>query len=102
MAVNMKGVNVFKKRDGAPDFVMCKLSINPEMIFDNIHEVEQYRNGKGWINLDILVGDDGSPYAKVNTYGQNNKQFNNNKRFDNSSKSNIVDNYEVSDEDVPF
>jgi len=102
MAVYVKGVNVFKKRDGAPDFVMCKLSINPEMIFDNIHDVEQYKNNKGWINLDVLVGEDGSPYAKVNTYNQDNGSFNNKKRNNTPPEFNSTKNYDVSDEDIPF
>jgi len=55
---------IVKKNENAPSFVLCNLSIK-------VDEFEQFmkKNAKnGWVNLSLLVGQSGKPYAKLDTY----------------------------------
>ena len=67
-----KGLFVNAPREGAPDFVMGSLSITKDFV-NFVKENEQYFNDKGYLRLNLLIGDK-SPYATVDTYGLNNTQ----------------------------
>ena len=65
-----KGLFVNTPREGAPDFVMGSLSITKDFL-KFVTDNEQYFNDKGYLRLDLLVGQGGKAYASVDTYGLN-------------------------------
>lgn len=66
-----KGLYYDLPREGAPEFVLGKLSIKKEELLEWLHSKEA--NQKGYINLDILMGQataekPAKPYIAVNDY----------------------------------
>ena len=56
-----------KKRDGQPDFVIGKLSINVAQFREWMTEYLKANPGGEWINIDMLVSKGGKGYAKLDT-----------------------------------
>lgn len=54
-----------RPKEGAPDFVKGKISINIEKA---IPFLETHANEKKYVNLDLLVSREGKPYLKLNTF----------------------------------
>jgi len=63
-----------KKRDGQPDFVIGKLSINVAQFRDWMAEYLKANQGSEWINIDMLVSKAGKGYAKLDTWEPEQKQ----------------------------
>lgn len=56
----------FKRREGAPDFVIGNLNIKVDEAIETLKN-----NAKnGWVNLDILTAKSGKPYVQVNTWAK--------------------------------
>jgi hypothetical protein len=55
---------IVKKNENAPDFVLCNLSIKVE----DFEKFLKANSNKGWVNLSVLMGKSGKPYAKLDTY----------------------------------
>lgn len=62
-----KGI-FYKRRDGAPDFVIGNLSVKKE---DFVDFVNQHAGQDGWLNLNILKSQSGKPYIEVDTWQPN-------------------------------
>lgn len=61
-----KGIYFDKPREGAPDFVKGRISIKVE---DAIEMLNEYKNDKGYVNLDLLQSKDKKKlYLTVNTW----------------------------------
>lgn len=57
---------IFKlPRDGAPDFVKGSVSIK---VAEFVPFLQANEKNSGWVNIDLLVGKSGKPYAALNTY----------------------------------
>ena len=54
-----------RPKEGAPDFVKGRLSIQAEKATALIN---QYKNEKGYVNLDLLKSKEGKLYMTVNTW----------------------------------
>jgi hypothetical protein len=63
-----------KKRDGQPDFVIGKLSINVAQFREWMAEYLKANQGSEWINIDMLVSKAGKGYAKLDTWEPDKKQ----------------------------
>jgi hypothetical protein len=63
-----------KKRDGQPDFVIGKLSINVAQFREWMAEYLKANQGSEWINIDMLVSKAGKGYAKLDTWDPDKKQ----------------------------
>jgi len=63
-----------KKRDGQPDFVIGKLSINVPQFREWMAEYLKANQGSEWINIDMLVSKAGKGYAKLDTWEPDKKQ----------------------------
>jgi glycerol-3-phosphate responsive antiterminator len=73
---------IVKTADNQPDFVIGKLSIKVDEFVKFINANQK----NGWVNIDLLKGKSGKPYAKLNTYeaktdggNKNPNQFDNDK-----------------------
>ena len=55
---------IVKKNENAPDFVLCNLSIKTE----DFGKFMKANDKNGWINLSVLIGKSGKPYAKLDTF----------------------------------
>jgi len=55
---------IVKKRDGAPDFVVCNLSIKVD---EFIPWLDEHRSN-GWVNLDVKISKNGKMYASKDTW----------------------------------
>ena len=55
---------IVKKNENAPDFVLCNLSIKVE----DFEKFMKANSKNGWVNLSVLIGKSGKPYAKLDTY----------------------------------
>lgn len=66
-----KGIYANKKRDNSPEFVLGGISIKKYDLMEWLESAEE--NDKGYINLDMLKGDDG-PYLVVNTWKPTKKE----------------------------
>ena len=55
---------IVKKNENAPDFVLCNLSIKVE----EFEKFMKANNNNGWVNLSVLMGKSGKPYAKLDTF----------------------------------
>ena len=76
-----KGFFFDKPREGAPEFVKGRVSIKVE---EAIEMLNQYKNDKGYVNLDLLKSKDGGKlYFTVNDWKPEKKE-------------------ELTSEDVPF
>ena len=60
-----EGFFVSEPREGAPDFVLGAMSISKDKA---IAFIEEHANEKGYVNLDLLRGQSGSPYLKLNDF----------------------------------
>lgn len=61
-----KGIYFDKPREGAPSFVKGRLSIK---VTDAIEMLNQYKNDKDYVNLDLLQSKDKTKlYLTVNTW----------------------------------
>lgn len=56
---------VFKKREGAPEFVIGSLGIKVD---DFKKFLDEHVKNNGWVDLDILTSKEGKPYVSLNTY----------------------------------
>jgi hypothetical protein len=63
-----------KKRDGQPDFVIGKLSINVPQFREWMAEHLKANQSSEWINIDMLVSKAGKGYAKLDTWEPDKKQ----------------------------
>lgn len=54
-----------RPKEGAPDFVKGRISINLEKALPFL---ETNKNEKGYVNLDLLVSREGKPYLKLNEW----------------------------------
>ena len=85
------------RRDNAPDFVVCSLSFfEPkfaEYMANNI-------NGKGYVNIDILMSKAGKPYAKLNEWKPAESQETPQEQHDRVEQQ--CDDNQQSFDDIPF
>jgi hypothetical protein len=57
---------IFKlPREGAPDYVKGSVSIK---VAEFVAFLQDNEKNSGWVNIDLLVGKSGKPYAALNTY----------------------------------
>lgn len=54
-----------KRRDNAPDFVLCDVSIKAADFYEFLRA---HKNDAGYVNLQILKSRDGNPYAVLNDW----------------------------------
>jgi hypothetical protein len=54
----------FKRREGAPDFVIGRQSIKVE---EAVHFLKQHQK-KGWVNIDIKQSKGGTYYCELDTW----------------------------------
>ena len=55
---------IVKRRDNAPDFVLCDVSIKTDEFIAWLKNNTE----NGWCNLQALVGQSGEPYMKLNDF----------------------------------
>lgn len=55
---------IVKRRDGAPEFVLCDLSFK----VDEFTAWLNANNNNGWVNTQALVSKGGKPYAQLNDW----------------------------------
>jgi hypothetical protein len=60
-----KGFFCENPREGAPDYVLAKISIK---VPDAIAFLNEHANASGYVNLDLLDGLKGKPYLKLNDW----------------------------------
>lgn len=65
------GLFVKNPRENAPDFVKGSLSI---LVDKFIPYLKSKANAKGYVNIDLLVSQDGNLYAKLNDWKQSGDQ----------------------------
>ena len=63
-----------KKRDGQPDFVIGKLSINVPQFREWMQKHMKENPDVIWVNTDMLVSKGGKGYAKLDTWEPENKE----------------------------
>ncbi len=63
-----------KKRDGQPDFVIGKLSINVPQFREWMQNHMKENPDVTWVNTDMLVSKNGKGYAKLDTWEPESKQ----------------------------
>tara|TARA_R110000787_G_scaffold77111_1_gene169716 strand:- start:829 stop:1107 length:279 start_codon:yes stop_codon:yes gene_type:complete len=56
------------KNEKAPDFVICKMSINVGQFRDWMQSHLKENPGADWINMDCLLSRNGKGYAKLDTW----------------------------------
>jgi hypothetical protein len=66
------GLFVKNPRENAPDFVKGSLSI---LIDKFIPYLKSKANAKGFVNIDLLISQDGNLYAKLNDWKQSGDQI---------------------------
>lgn len=59
------GLIVKKPREGAPDFVMGRLSFKVD---EFVAFLSKHKDTQGWVNVDLLIGQSGKPYAALDTW----------------------------------
>ena len=57
------GLNI-KRRDNAPDFVICSVGVRCNDLFDFMKQ----HNKDGWINFDIKLSKNDKYYAELDTW----------------------------------
>lgn len=69
MSQEKKFVNgmIVKVPEKKPAWVLCKLSIKVADLIAYLQENES----KGWVNIDLKVGQSGKPYAELDTWKPN-------------------------------
>lgn len=55
---------IVKRRDNAPEYVLCNLSVKVDEFIAFAHEHQR----DGWLNVDCMVGKSGKPYAALDTW----------------------------------
>lgn len=60
-----RGIFIDKPREGAPEFVRGKIGIKVE---DAIPWLQENANEKGYVNLDVLLSQEGKLYLKHNDW----------------------------------
>ena len=55
---------IVKRRDNAPEFVTCNLSVKVDEFIAFLKEHEK----QGWVNIDCKVGRSGKHYASLDTW----------------------------------
>ena len=71
MSDMVNGLYPKEKHANAPDFVMCKVSINIKQFGEWMREHIKENPGEEWINLDFKVSKGGKGYAQVDTWKPN-------------------------------
>lgn len=61
-----KGIFYNKPREGAPEFVRGSISIKVD---EAIQFLQEYKNDKGYVNLDMLLNKENGIYLVLNEYG---------------------------------
>jgi hypothetical protein len=84
---------IFKKQEGAPDFVVGRLSVKVE---DAIAFLKEHQKN-GWVNLNIKYGRSGNAYTELDTFEPKAKS-----QQAESVNTQEVDTTEEDDDDVPF
>ena len=60
---------IFSRRDGAPDFVVGRVSVKLEEAVPMLKANARVNDkGERWVNLNILIGKSGKPYMEVDTF----------------------------------
>ena len=59
------GLRAFPKHQNAPDFVLCDLSLEREVLHKWLAENHK---GEKYIKAQVLMSREGAPYVKVNNY----------------------------------
>lgn len=80
------GIRFDKPRDGAPEFVRGRISIQADQA---IPFIEKYKNEKGWVNLDLKKSVSGVLYLELNTFSK-------------KVAGEPVNNEEITSQDIPF
>ena len=64
----VNGLYPKQKSSNAPDFVLCKLSINVQQFREWFGNYLKEHPGEEWVNLDLKVSRAGKGYAQVDTW----------------------------------
>ena len=88
------GLFVKNPRENAPDFVKGSLSI---LIDKFIPYLKSKANAKGFVNIDLLVSQDGNLYAKLNDWKQLGDQTK-----PEPIEHEMAENVEINIENLPF
>ena len=94
------GMVVSMPRQGAPEFVKCRIDIK---VSDLIPFLERHANERGWVNLDMLKSQKGGLYLKLNTWkpnGENRPQKAETK--DEIDTVRYDDEEQINPDDIPF
>ena len=89
------GLFVKNPRENAPDFVKGSLSI---LIDKFIPYLKSKANAKGYVNINLLISQDGNLYAKLNEWKPQAKE----KEMKENEEVNIEDDPEINIENIPF
>ncbi len=69
-AIFVDGLFIEKPKEGAPDFVKAKVSVNVDKL---TAWCAQHKNEKGYVNIDLLKSKGGKLYFAKNTFGAEKK-----------------------------
>ena len=89
------GLFVKNPRENAPDFVKGSLSI---LVDKFIPYLKSKANAKGYVNINLLISQDGNLYAKLNEWKPQAKE----KEMKENEEVNIEDDPEINIENIPF
>jgi len=71
----VEGLFFDKPREGAPDFVRGRISVNTKKFFAFVADNQEYVSEHGYLNLDLLRSKDkGSLYLTLNTFKPQKKE----------------------------
>lgn len=95
-----EGVSVDVPQNG-PDFVIAKMGFNAELFTAFL---EKHKNYRGWINVDILKGKSGKPYAVLNTWKPDNAKTQDSPypKAAPLSTGEVISDTSIDDNDLPF
>ena len=88
------GLFVKNPRENAPDFVKGSLSI---LVDKFIPYLKSKANAKGYVNIDLLVSQDGNLYAKLNGWKQSGD-----KAKTESIEHEMAEDVEINIDNLPF
>ena len=66
------GIQFRRPKEGAPEFVKGKISVNVETFTKFINQHQQ----NGWVNMDLLKSAKGNLYLALNTWKKEDKRSN--------------------------
>lgn len=89
------GLFVKSPRENAPDFVKGSLSI---LVDKFIPYLKSKANAKGYVNINLLISQDGNLYAKLNEWKPQAKEV----EMKENEEVNIEDDEEINIENLPF